>query len=107
MKVKILSDIHLEWGPFTAGEGDVLVLAGDICVESDYLSDERYHKFFGKCVQNYNKIFYTLGNHEYYGGDWNKVEENLRSYLPKGITLLNNESEYYNRWREIIDYLVF
>ena len=95
MKVRLLSDLHLEFGPFHPGFGDVLILSGDICVVEDY---KRYHKFFQQCVEGYNKVFYTLGNHEYYSGKWESTEKKLRSKLPAGITLLNNQSEFYNGW---------
>ena len=39
-----------------------------------------------------------MGNHEYYHGDWNKVEYQLLTQLPAGITLLNNQTEFYGGW---------
>ena len=95
MKVRLLSDLHLEFGDFHPGFGDVLVLSGDICVVKEY---RKYHKFFKQCAEGYNKVFYTLGNHEYYDSDWNEVDRQLRAQLPEGITLLNNQSEYYKGW---------
>ena len=32
MKIKLMSDLHLEFGGMDPGEGDVLILAGDILV---------------------------------------------------------------------------
>lgn len=104
MKVKVLSDLHLEFADYDPGEGDVLVLAGDICVASDYLwrgqevYAERYDSFFRKCVENYNKVFYVIGNHEHYNGYLVDTVALLRENLPKGITLLDNQSEYYEGW---------
>ena len=99
MKVRVLSDLHLEFdasdNQFHPGFGDVLVLSGDICVVRDY---HRYHKFFEQCVEGYNKVFYTLGNHEYYNGKWETTEQQLRRQLPAGITLMNNQSEFYKGW---------
>ena len=104
MKLRILSDIHLEFGDFDPGEGDVLVLAGDICTASSFLwrgeelFAERYLEFFNKCVENYSRVFYVLGNHEHYNGYLDLSAETLRKYLPEGITILDDQSEYYNGW---------
>ena len=74
MNIKVCSDLHLEFetagchGNFHPGEGEVLVLAGDICCARDYVDDnamaDRYDEFFNKCVDGYNKVFYTMGNHQ-------------------------------------------
>lgn len=104
MKLRILSDIHLEFGDLDPGEGDVLVLAGDICTASSFywrgeeMYAERYTNFFNKCVENYNKVFYVMGNHEHYNGIFEETEAILREKLPKGITLLHNQSVFYNGW---------
>jgi len=89
MRVRVMSDLHLEFGMMDPGEGDILVLAGDICVASDY---EKFHEFFVKCVKNYNRVFYVMGNHEHYHGDFTQTESILRNKLPLGVTLLNNSS---------------
>jgi len=100
MNIKLLSDIHLEFGEFHPGEGEVLILAGDICCARDYVEEnalaDRYDEFFQECVMSYDKVFYTMGNHEHYRYDFLKTEQVLRDSIPKGITLLNNQSEYYN-----------
>lgn len=104
MKVRVLSDLHLEFGDFDPGEGDVLVLAGDICTASSFLwrgeelIAERYSEFFNKCVSNYNKVFYVLGNHEHYNGYLDCSAQTLREYLPDDITILDDQSEYYEGW---------
>lgn len=95
MKVKVMSDCHLEFGPMEPGEGDVLVLAGDICTAEDIDINPAYMKFFHKCVKNYNKVYYVMGNHESYGCSIEETERILRNDLPNGITLLHNQSEYY------------
>ena len=105
MKVKLLSDLHLEFqdeGEFLPGEGDVLILAGDICTASDLgrkgKLSKRYKKFFNRCVESYNKIFYVLGNHEHYNFIFDKTEDVIRENIPEGITLLQDQSEFYNGW---------
>ena len=62
MKVRVLSDLHLEFQDdfyLEIPEGDVLILAGDICLAADY---DNYHPFFEQCVAKYNKVFYVLYN---------------------------------------------
>ena len=99
LNIKVMSDIHLEFGDLDPGTGDVLILAGDICTAFDLGSnndlDLRYRTFFDKCVDGYNKVFYTLGNHEYYSGLWEHTEQKLRDYLEPEIAILNNQSVLY------------
>ena len=104
MKVKILSDLHLEFGQYDPGEGEVLILAGDVCTacsfacrgEEDY--KERFEHFFNQCVKNYTKVYYVMGNHEHYNYFFDETEKTLREFLPEGITLLQNQVDYYNGW---------
>ena len=63
--------------------------------DSEVKLKKRYLEFFEKCVAGYQKVFYTLGNHEYYNYYIDEAEETLRNALPEGITLLNNQSEFY------------
>lgn len=97
MKIKVLSDLHLEFrddkaSPFHPGTGDILVLAGDICVASHY--NKQTHEFFQKCVEGYNRVFYLLGNHEFYCSSIEKAKHTLQEKLPNGITLMDNRSEF-------------
>jgi len=101
MKIKLLSDLHLEFDEANIhpGQGDVLVLAGDIVTAADMGNSKlgkKFNRFFKQCVDGYNKVFYVMGNHEHYNGFFELTEEKLRSTLPKGVTLLQNQSEYYN-----------
>ena len=88
-----MSDLHLEFldkpEDFDVGTGDVLVLAGDICLAAEY---ENYHKFFEKCVAGYERVLYVMGNHEHYHGDYDKSYFILKQNLPKEIILMNNTS---------------
>jgi predicted phosphodiesterase len=63
MKLHILSDVHVEFGPYDAPEtdADVVVLAGDIHVGRNGFDWAR-EQFPNK------PVLYVLGNHEYYGG---------------------------------------
>ena len=95
MNITVMSDLHLEFRKDYYMEvpgGDVLVLAGDICVASEY---DLYHDFFLQCVAKYNKVFYVIGNHENYEGDISGTIDILTWNLPAGITLLHNTSEHY------------
>ncbi|KJZ73118.1 hypothetical protein HIM_07502 [Hirsutella minnesotensis 3608] len=71
-KLQILSDLHLEVGqqyatfafPATA---PFLVLAGDVGRLVDY---DSYLAFLAGVVARYQKVFMVLGNHEFYGLDY-------------------------------------
>ena len=102
MKIRVISDVHLEFGDYDPGEGDVLILAGDIVDAVAYLHrcdkeyKDRYDRFFNKCAENYNKVFYVMGNHEHYNCAFYETPEILKENLPENISLLNNTSEFYN-----------
>ncbi len=104
MNVTLYSDLHLEFDvrDFDPGTGDVLILAGDICVAGELLEGgkmaRRYKRFFDACVAGYNKVFYTPGNHEHYNGDFQETQFILASEINPGVSLLNNRSEFYNGW---------
>lgn len=95
MKFALASDIHLEFGTISlenTENADVLILSGDICVESDLLErkdneieykDEssRTHIFFEECCARFPAVIYIAGNHEHYHGDYNNTITNLRNRL--------------------------
>lgn len=64
MKIHLLSDLHLEWGPMDSTyippkDADVIVLAGDI---GSGTSGVKW------AVNTFNKpVIYCAGNHEFYG----------------------------------------
>ncbi len=98
-----MSDLHLEFGalqkPLPCGE--VLVLAGDICV-AKYLNprmndaDSRSirknsFRLFDEAVRNFDRVLYIAGNHEYYGGEFSETQDVLIETADKlGITFLEN-----------------
>jgi len=109
MKVKILSDIHLEH--FVAcqylpvGTGDVLVLAGDILCSKNlrkngYLK-EVYLRFLNDCSRNYDKVLYVLGNHEFYGYNYEGTKKKIIEYLPSNVHLLNDDTITIGNWNFI------
>ena len=73
MKLHILSDVHVEFGPYDAPEtdADVVVLAGDIHVGRNGFDWAR-EQFPNK------PVLYVLGNHEYYGKALPKFADKLR-----------------------------
>lgn len=100
MELKVLSDLHLEHfvacQVFDPGSADVLVLAGDIlCAKhlkrSGYLS-EVYRNFLDRCAANYEHVIYVLGNHEFWGYNYEGTFRTIQSCLPKNFELLNNGS---------------
>ena len=78
MKIKLVSDLHLEFSDFIVPQDDcnVLILAGDILL-GDYLklSDDsdygqRFRAFIDRCANDFEHVLYIAGNHEFYGGDF-------------------------------------
>ena len=93
MKLAIASDLHLEFGDIVLkNEGaDVLILSGDICIAND-LHDHpepvtspyapyidlgsrqkcsyRYRDFLKRVSDEFPKVIYVAGNHEFYHGKW-------------------------------------
>lgn len=106
MKVKLLSDLHLECcekgGSFHPGEGDVLILAGDILtahhLRKNGLLNRIYSDFLSQCVQNYDHVIYVMGNHEHYGYVIDKTYSSLREHIPSEIHLLENETISIGDW---------
>ena len=95
MKIKVMSDLHLEFGGMKCGSGDVLILAGDVCLIEEMAGDTPQGNLtinFSKLGKNYNKVFYVLGNHRYFG-DYQDVLKKARKVLPASV--LNNETEFY------------
>jgi len=78
MKLALMSDVHLEFGPLgfdDQPEADVLILSGDICVakDMDFPESKRgqeYMNFFKQASDKYKNVIYVMGNHEHYHGDF-------------------------------------
>jgi len=70
MKIRIYSDLHLEFGKFRVPDADpdtVLILAGDIGVKLSAMS------FIERVAPKFKAVIYIAGNHEFYGGNMNTV----------------------------------
>ena len=94
MNLTVYSDLHLEFGSFEPDEGDVCVLAGDICCAED-AENPVFKRFWKRIGERFKKVFYVMGNHEHYNNDFDETESILRTIIPDNTSLLNNTSEVY------------
>ncbi len=88
MRLHILSDLHLEFEPFTppAVEADTVILAGDVSTGRNGL------KWALKRFSN-RPVIYVLGNHEFYGQKLQKLIAELKEMAHgSNVHLLENES---------------
>ncbi len=88
MKLRILSDVHVEFEDFDPPpvQADVVVLAGDIHVQHHGL-DWALARFPDL------PVLYVFGNHEYYGGAMPDHLENLKQRaVGSNVSVLENES---------------
>jgi len=109
MKIKLVSDLHLEFSDIniTNNDGcDVLILGGDIMIAED-LHDHpnfdfnpyqhgafadlsrkqqrvaRFRDFLKRCSFQFPHVVYIAGNHEFYHGKWVKGIQYLRDECAK------------------------
>ncbi len=110
MKIKLVSDLHLEFSDVDIPNNgcDVLILSGDILITQDlhdhprgdwlqsqeYLwkdgqmrpeKADRFRNFLDRCSKNFPHVIYVAGNHEFYHGKWYATIDYLReecSYWP-------------------------
>jgi predicted phosphohydrolase len=104
MKIYYGSDLHLEFRtdcPKIPTDGDILLLNGDIIPIASIII---YLDLFKEISFNFEKVYYVLGNHEYYHGDFNIILGDIRTFFTKhninNIIVLNNDyyklnNEYY------------
>lgn len=106
MKVKLFSDLHLdqhcEYFTFNPGSGELLILAGDILCAKHFKTDgdlnKIYKSFLNYCSSNFKNVLYVLGNHEYYGYNYESTLKTISENLPNNITILNNSSKKIEDW---------
>ena len=107
MKVKLVSDLHLELcedgnGVPDLGEGEVLILGGDILCARHLKKDGKlkkvYEDFLQKCSDNFKAVFYICGNHEYYGYNYESTKEVLKECLPPKVCFIDNTPIFYDDW---------
>lgn len=100
MKFRLLSDIHLEFGAFTiprleTDKKTILLLAGDIgvCSKKGSVQDFLMHH-----KNQFHKIIYIPGNHEYYRGifptSWENIREDIyeTQSIKNKLCLINNKT---------------
>lgn len=99
MKIKVVSDLHLETcennqGVPDLGEGEVLILGGDILCARHFKKDgplkKVYNDFLKKCADNFDWVLYIAGNHEAFGYNYEGTWDVLKENLPEGIHLMEN-----------------
>jgi 3',5'-cyclic AMP phosphodiesterase CpdA len=103
MRVHYMSDLHLEAQSFAAPmpEGDVLILAGDLCHASCFTAEagdgynikqrDRALCMIDAAQKNFAHVLLIAGNHEHYGSVFDETVPKLRRALP-GVTVLDNEA---------------
>lgn len=96
MKLRIISDCHLEFGNLNFPEmpdekNQILILAGDIgIVNKPYTI-----KFFlEEMSERFKYVLFVLGNHEFYHGSLIRTPEKFKDIIQDmdNIILLNNET---------------
>lgn len=107
MKVKVVSDLHLECceqghGVPDLGEGDVLILGGDILCARHFKTNGKLHQvyndFLQKCADNFDYVLYIAGNHEAYGYNYEGTWNVLKEQMPVGAHLLENDYVEIDDW---------
>lgn len=103
MRCVFMSDLHLEGQEvgFAVPEGDVLILAGDICHAACLCprrtdpyavkQRDRVRRFAETAAQNFRHVLMIAGNHEHYDGVFNSTAATIRACLPS-VTMLDDES---------------
>lgn len=102
MTLQIASDLHLDQLTKYSNEklvipdGDVLILAGDIC---NICSIKKHTNFFKYLNKHFRKVIYVPGNHEFYTDDDIPIfdlEIKLLDFLKDfpNVVYLNNDTLY-------------
>lgn len=93
-RFQLFSDIHLETFksyPIIPKLADYLFLAGDIGI----ITYSNYEHFFNYCSKNWKKVFYVIGNHEYYNKKtYDTMNTKYKDFFAKynNVHLLDNSS---------------
>ncbi|MCJ0878009.1 metallophosphoesterase [Pseudomonas sp. JI-2] len=85
MRIYPLSDLHIEFAPFTpkVSDADVVILAGDIDLGTKGIEWAR---------QEFNcQVLYVPGNHEYYRGHLTKTLQAMRDAGDERIHILDRD----------------
>lgn len=110
MKIKVVSDLHLEISPYTVQNDqhyDLLILSGDILVidqvASPYtITGLQFQSFLDQINKDFPRVIYVIGNHELYHGNFYKSINDLRQVLDSYPNIFLLEKDY-----TIIDNIAF
>jgi Icc-related predicted phosphoesterase len=116
MKIKLVSDLHLEFSDIIIENNgaDVLVLAGDICVMNRLEGKDLYNlvpeavfanlvvNFFERVSLAFKHVIYIAGNHEYYHGKLRKTQQ-----IAKELTSMFANVYYLEKDSKVIDDVLF
>ena len=85
MKIHVLSDLHLEFAPFSpvVRDADLVILAGDIDIKDRGVQWAK-SAFSGPCL-------YLPGNHEYYGGHLTRTLEKMREVADDRVRVMDHD----------------
>jgi predicted MPP superfamily phosphohydrolase len=105
MKIRVISDIHLENNknlPPSIGNGDLIILAGNILIAKHLKLNneykEKYLSFFNKCLNNYNNVLYVMGNYEHYGYHFEKTLTTIKENIPETVRVIENDKVVIDNW---------
>jgi Icc-related predicted phosphoesterase len=106
MRIQYCSDLHLEFeqnNDFIIKNqlsvcGDILILAGDIVPLHDELLTDPFFRFIS---DNYKKVFWVPGNHEFYHRNMNEFSNSFNIELNDKISIVHNVELYYEDIRFI------
>ena len=130
MKIKLVSDLHLEFSDCFINNderADVLILGGDICIAQDLhdhpepantadqaaiangtglgrrqMTAQRFRDFFKRCSFQFPHVIYIMGNHEFYNGKFYAGIDYMREECAKYPNVYMLEQDM-----KIIDDVVF
>jgi len=87
LRIQVTSDIHLEFGPadeLLKPSAPYLALLGDIgLVCANEKQTKQYEELIDNTAAKFKKVFVLAGNHEYYHGDLDEVNNVIRSICEK------------------------
>jgi len=114
MRIKVISDLHLEFSDYSTKNDqdyDVLILSGDILlaqplhdfpadidvknIQSKYhIQAIRFRNFLKYCSEDFPHVIFVAGNHEFYNGNFYQSLDILREECGKfpNIHFLENDT---------------
>ncbi len=110
MRIQYCSDLHLEFDQNNnyilntqlSVSGEILILAGDIVPLHDELLTDSFFRFVS---ENYKKVFWVPGNHEFYHRNMNEFSNSFIIELNENISIVNNVELHYENIRFVFSTL--